>query len=123
MKAFFIKFENIFPLKSTAPEQVEASQLARQSLLNSSDHAGGPVVVMRGGHGAAAPQISHCPAVVGFTSCDGNIGGLKFKTADGQINTKIETPRFGPGRNRHLNGFVSSRSGNIIKIQLIEGII
>ena len=82
LKAFFIKFENIFPLKSTAPEQVEASQLTRQSLLNNSDHAVGPAVGKRGGHEAAAPQISHCLAVVGFTSCDGNIGGLKFKNAD-----------------------------------------
>ena len=32
------------------------------------------------GEGAAAPQMSHCPAAVGcLTSSDGNIGGLKFR--------------------------------------------
>lgn len=36
-------------------------------------------MVMRGGHGAAAPQISSCLAAVGFTSSDGNIGRSKFK--------------------------------------------
>ena len=70
----------IFLFNSTAPEQAEASQLARQSPLDSSDHAGGPTVAMRGGHETATPQISHRSLpVVGFISSDGNKSESKFK--------------------------------------------
>ena len=87
---------------------IEASQLV-QSPLDSSDHAGGSTVARSADHGAAAPQISHCLTAVGrFTSSDGNIGGSKFKddTADQQINKKIETPRFRPGRTEQTSHWI-----------------
>ena len=70
-----------FHFKSTDRAQVQASQLASQSPLDSWDHARGPTVVRRSdGQGAAAPQVSYCLAAVGrFTSSDGNIGGSQFK--------------------------------------------
>ena len=60
---------------------MEALQLARQSPLDSWDHAGGPTVARRSdGQEAAPPQMSYCLAAVSrFTSSDGNIGGLKFR--------------------------------------------
>jgi len=76
--------------------------------LNSSHRAGGPAVVMRGGHGAAVPQISRCLAL-GYTSFDGNIGGSKFK--DQLINKKTrKLKRLDLDRvtTNILNEFVSS---------------
>ena len=85
-KSFFLKLSleciDIFHFKSTGGTQVEATQLARQSPLDSWDHAGGPAVARQSdGQGTAAPQLSHCfgAAVGRFASSDGNIGGSQFK--------------------------------------------
>ena len=70
-----------FHFKSTGRERVEATQLARQSPLDSWDHAGGPRVARQSAsQEAATPQVSYCLAAVGrFTSSDGYIGGSQFK--------------------------------------------
>lgn len=91
----------------TALEQVEASHLV-QSPLDSSDHAGGSTVVMKSGQVGAAPQIGHFLAAVGYTSSDGNIGGLKFKD---QLMNKFtrKLRRLWSCCNKPLNRFVNKR--------------
>lgn len=64
-------------MEPTAAEQLEATQQVCQ-LLHSADHTGAVTSAKRAGQEATASQIINCLAAVGYTSCDGNQGGLKF---------------------------------------------